>query len=248
VLRARADLLLCAGLALASAVAAALGAPAPLRVAGGLLLALVLPGYAASRALVPSLRLSERVLLALGLSLVVSVWAAVVLDRTTWGLSTRSWTIALTCVTLAASALALHTARGHAVPLHRPGPGAVVAAATLAGFAVAAIALARAPADSGHVNGYTVLWTRPASAHGTRFVVGVESSELRRRSYRLVAVEGGRTIAAWSFELAPGERWTGAGSIPSRSFLPTEVRLRLYRSDRAGLYRNASLTLPADTP
>ncbi len=251
----RADLLLASGVAAASCLAVLASHSTTVRIVPGLLLALVLPGYAVSCALLPQRRpASQRVLLALGLSLAVAVVTAVVLDRTPWGLSQRSWAVALAGVVVAASGFAFRKRVGpdpdSPRPLEGPDRGvgrvaALAVAMTIAGFAVAALALARLPVDSRQASGYTVLWTRPTSPATPRFIVGVASSERQATSYRVVALVGTRTVFERRIELAPGERWTAGGIVRPPSF-PVVVRILLYRSDATAAYRHVSLTLPGN--
>jgi len=195
------------------------------RIVSGLLLALLLPGYAVSCVVLRREREpSERATLAIGLSLSIAAVAGVVLDRTPWGLTERSWAIALAGVTLAASAAAAATTASPGTRREgwaglRPGLVACLTAAVLVGAAAAgAVALARKPAGASRADGYTVLW------------------------YRLVGTARGRVLFARRLALAPGEDWSMNGIV--RGALPARLIVRLYLSSRATVpYRRVTLTL-----
>lgn len=105
----RAGLLIAAAAGVAcGAVLAMGGLPVPVTGAAGLLLAMVLPGYALTRALFPgrSLQMPERIVLTLGLDLAVGVVTGFLLHLLPPGLSAGSWGLALGGITVAACAAA----------------------------------------------------------------------------------------------------------------------------------------------
>ena len=219
------------------------------RIVSGLLLALLLPVYAVSCVVLRREREpSERATLAIGLSLSIAAVAGVVLDRTPWGLTERSWAIALAGVTLAASAAAAATTASPGTRREgwaglRPGLVACLTAAVLVGAAAAgAVALARKPAGASRADGYTVLWISPTTGRPRRFEVGVASQELAAARYRLVGTARGRVLFARRLALAPGEDWSMNGIV--RGALPARLIVRLYLSSRATVpYRRVTLTL-----
>ena len=105
-IRLPADLQVTAGAAVVCALVL-LVPVAPVRVAGGLLLVLVLPGYALTAALLPrrSLGRPELALCALGLSLAVAALGGLLLN-VAGHLSRPAWDILLTAVTIACCAIA----------------------------------------------------------------------------------------------------------------------------------------------
>src|SRR5690242_5859529 len=94
-------------------------ASGPVNVVFGVLLALVLPGYALSAAVfrMRSVRAAERAALTLGISLSVAVLGGLVLDALPSGLETQTWLFLLGGVTVTASVIALWRRTRHAAAM-----------------------------------------------------------------------------------------------------------------------------------
>jgi glycosyltransferase involved in cell wall biosynthesis len=231
-----------------AATAIPAGAWTPLRAILLLPFALFLPGYALILAIFrrrgPGA--TERIVLALGVSLVIAALASLFLDLVSLRLTLRSWAAALAVVTVGATLFgAAHTEaasdrstpprRRHAFrPQLRLVPTAITLAA--AGLVAAAVVLARTPLPSSSAPGYTALWlTR--KPHSAALTVGIRSEEHRRTRYRLRLVLEGRTTSR-ELALDPGETW--------QKTLPP-VRLAaasLYRAGDPGVYRSVRYVEP----
>jgi hypothetical protein len=173
------------------------------------------------------------------------------------GLTARSWSIALGIVTLGLVLLAgtrrAASPTGAVVRRERQAgyllrPAGVLAAGAVVILAVLAVLIARLPASSAHVRGYSVLWALPGKQTGNvlAFTVGVRSDELQATRYRLVGREGGRVVLSRTFVLPPRGEWRGAGqirlSITPFAF-PQPLRLSLYRgASRGRPYRQVFLS------
>jgi hypothetical protein len=225
---------LVAGLAAAALVAGL--DPLALRLAAGLLLVLVLPGYALSQALLraPALGAAERTVLTLALSLGVTILSALLLNLSPWSLSHRNWPPLLAGVTIAAC-VAAWVMNGDVVSGQlrwRWPPFRNVITLALAGaIAAAAIAVASAPrrAPEG-VSGYSELWLVPRERH---LELGLASGELSPVRYRLDLTADGRLVRRWrALFLRTGDRWQV--NLPRTTFerSPAVIEARLYRSDR----------------
>jgi hypothetical protein len=94
-------------------------ASGPVNIVFGVLLALVLPGYALSAAVfrMRSVRTAERAALTLGISLSVAVLGGLVLDALPSGLETQTWLFLLGGVTIIASMIALWRRTRHTTAL-----------------------------------------------------------------------------------------------------------------------------------
>jgi Protein of unknown function (DUF1616) len=94
-------------------------ASGPVNIVFGVLLALVLPGYALSAAVfrMRSVRTAERAALTLGISLSVAVLGGLVLDALPSGLETQTWLFLLGGVTVIASVVALWRRTRHATAM-----------------------------------------------------------------------------------------------------------------------------------
>jgi uncharacterized membrane protein len=243
------DLVLVTGAALACAAGSLVGAmPTALSVAFALPLVLVLPGYALVEALGgASLDPLRRLVLAVSLSIATDVVLAIVLDRFPFGLTARSWALALAATTCAATFVALRRRR----PGDRRTPGIVglrlrpvdvAALVAAAGIVTVAIAVARTPLSATRAQGYTMLWLK--RAHGGATVwVGVQSGELQTTTYRLVVHAGGRIVYRQpALRLAPGRRVVEAIRLPRASAGSRRpVAARLYRAGDRRVYRRARL-------
>ncbi|HEU4783249.1 MAG TPA: DUF1616 domain-containing protein [Ktedonobacterales bacterium] len=91
----------------------------PVNIVFGVLLALVLPGYALSAAVfrMRSVRTAERAALTLGISLSVAILGGLVLDALPGGLETQTWLFLLGGVTVTASVIALWRRTRHATAM-----------------------------------------------------------------------------------------------------------------------------------
>jgi hypothetical protein len=207
----RSDLLATALLAAASTgvLVGDLG-PAALRVTAGLLLLLVLPGYALGRALFGERSLGgpERVLVSLALSTAVAIFDTLLVNASSLALTRHTWAATLGGVTIVGCLIASIGAdvkpRMGRLTLPRVRDIALLAAAIA--ITSGAIALGRTPLDAPDgVTGYTELWLTPRDG---RFELGVASEELGPATYRLILVADGRVVRQWSrIGLNTGGRW-----------------------------------------
>ena len=242
-------------LALAALAVVAAAIPAgtwtPLRAILVLPLALVLPGYALTSAIfwrrAPAL--PERIVLALGLSVVTTALASLFLYLVSFGLTLRSWVAALAVVTVSATVVAAarplpaadgstRVGRRQALrPPLRPLPIAIAVAA--AGLVAAAVVLARTPLPSPSAPGYTALWLTRDS-RSSALTLGVRSEEHHRTRYVLRLMLSGR-ITRRHLALAPGQAWEER--LPPAA----QAAASLYRVGRPGVYRSVRLGGAATT-
>jgi glycosyltransferase involved in cell wall biosynthesis len=225
----------------------------PLRAIVVLPLALVLPGYALTRAIFGGRgpAIVERIVLALSLSLVATALASLVLYTTSVGLTLGSWAAALAVITAAATVTA--AARFSPSPdLPPPPPGmprfalrprirplAVAIAVAAAGLVAAAVVLARTPLGSPSARGYTALWLTRDS-RSPALILGVRSEERQTTRYVLRLRLSGRTSRR-HLALAPGQTWQ------ERLPLTRRAAASLYRVGHPGVYRSARLGAAATT-
>lgn len=211
----RSDLALVAALAAVACVAAGF-VPSALVVVRALLalpLVLALPGYAIAAALFGGreLRVAERALFSVVLSLTATVIAALVLDTAGIALNAAPWMGVLAAVTIAGCAAA--AVRGHLKALSRPQvrlrpleavalAGAVV---LLAGAAALGFTPLHAPKDISDATSF--VQTVPAR-NDTAVNLAVISDELRPATYSLALTVDGRPFAQFGpIRLKPGGSW-----------------------------------------
>jgi uncharacterized membrane protein len=224
---------------------------------GGLLLVLVLPGYALTVAMFPPgvVGTAERLVLSLGLSLAGTTLGGLVLHWTPGGLAPGSWAVLLGGATLAASFVGLLRGRDDA---NRAWPAVLDGSAIrhaalfgLAGLVVAgAFGVARAGAleDEWRNTHFTQLWILPTEDGGQpRLGVGISNREPAAASYGLRLEIDGRTVAEWpSIELEPGGSWTANALRPAAGADEQLLEAVLYRrEDPAVAYRRVGVWLAA---
>jgi uncharacterized membrane protein len=247
--------------AIAAVVCALVAALVPweiVRIVAALPLTLFLPGYAVVAVTFGSgeLALPKRLTLSIGVSLMVLVLGALVLNAFPFGIRTASWAILLAAVTLAAC-------RGAALRRDRPQPrgkqqrpfasfrpswGSVALVATAVIIAGAALVLAQKPVPAKNAEGFTALWILPTNGSGDALTVGVISSEHDSQGY-LLKIRVGRKgkITNYKLRLEPGEEQVFRVSVGLQARSqdkPLRVAASLYKRDRPRqLYRRVTTWL-----
>ncbi len=216
----------------AGAVACAAFAAVPwLRIPSGLLLVLVLPGYAVAALILPDGPARTRTrgvlwrgLWTAGLSLAVAVFAGLLLNLTPAGLTRLTWTISLTAIILTAAVASSFRRSRHQSPQTRTKratpssrAGKWIAAGYAAGavaFAGAAVGLAMASVGWQHSPGFAQLWLVPA--RGTtasepnvngHIALSVRSQYRGAETFHLVLLRGTSPVGTWDFRLDAGQSW-----------------------------------------
>jgi len=211
----------------------------------GALMVLFLPGYAISRALLPQQDHSMRLLVSLGVSVGIAILGGLVLHFTVWGLSTESWAVWLSSMTLLGCLGTLLYREGlpaDRTPLPRLEWKIVASLALSTGLIVAAIWIARSSALRAGTT-FTQLWAIPESANGQYIVhIGVRNQETRAWSYELYIESRGRTLYDWpDVRLEPGEQWETTLVLEEMPAGPIEILL--FRADAPDRpYRRTRLT------
>jgi uncharacterized membrane protein len=240
----------------AAVVCALVAALAPwevVRLVAAVPLTLFLPGYAVVAAAFGSQELAppKRLTLSVGVSLMVLVLGAFLLNVFPFGLRTASWAVLLPLVVIAACrGAALRRGRPAPARRRRPAPPrpaagsiALVSLALLIG--VAALVLAQKPLPAKNAAGFAALWMLPTDSAEDAVAVGVISSEQDPASYRLVVNLGKDRSKTYRFDLDPGEERVYELAVPPRAGGRTHVVASLYRDERPGhVYRRVTSWLP----
>lgn len=196
-----------------------------LRVIGGVVLVLLLPGLALTLALLPrsSLGIPARLLMSIALSITAVTFGSVLMH---W-LGFRVGLVAVLLMVLISEFLALVVLvavllrrKRISVNYRRHLPRVSIRAGllfALAGIVFAgAVTLSRTPLPVRGVEGNTALWLRPGRTSGL-VRVGVSSGEFHRHQYRLfVGGEHGGWSVGKTIELSPGDTWEGTLRVPGR--------------------------------
>jgi uncharacterized membrane protein len=247
---------------LASALAAAelgiLLGPAPVRVAAGLTLVLVLPGLVITRGVLARLRIlgTEKLLLVPATSLAIAVITGLVLNTAHIRLTAANWAGALglvTAVGLLAGALLedAHEDRPHprrprawlarVSPVGRPslgiGPAVMLVIAALATSAAVAIGVL-GQRDRDSETEFTELWALPGPSSGSAIRLGVRSHERGDVRYRLRVSIHGRVVRDYALTLQPGQTWQSTQPVERSG---ARVDVALLTSPRGRVYREVHL-------
>lgn len=248
------DLVVVAGLAIAGLVAALLVNLTPLiRGIFGVPLVLVLPGCSLTAALIPDRRAlgrTERTILGVGMSIVLTILVALGLNQLPVGITNQ--TVALSLATLSLAGVAVGAARRRAEgdsggdPIdpaeaaesaddvqheasRRFGPEllAVAAILTVAAVFVAVLGTVRAPEP-----GFTELWMLDG-ANPNSVQVGIRNNEGEPIHYRLEIQTQGQILRTAEIDLASGEQTLQTIDLPPLTGTsPLTVTARLYRLDQ----------------
>lgn len=239
--------------AIVCALAAALVPWEVVRIAAAVPLTLFLPGYAIVSAAFASheLALPKRLVLVVGVSLMVLVLCAFILNIPSFGLTTASWAVLLPIVIIAAArgaAIRRQRPERHRrapISLPRPSPGGAVVLAAALVIAVAALALGQKPVPADDADGYSALWMLPTDSREEAVAVGVISNEQDPASFRLRVEVGQDESKTYLVAVDPGEERVYEVDVPPRRSGRTHVVATLYRQERPGHpYRRVTSWLP----
>lgn len=250
------DLKLATTIALAMLLMALLGVTnTALRVALGIPLALVLPGYTLLAALFPSytLRGAEKLVFSLALSLVVAALGGFVLNVLPWGFQATAWAGLLGSITLVASGLAYRRRASGLSSAGTPTPwytGITVETGLFFGLwvtvVIVAIWVARLGALQQPAQDFTQLWVLPASDTNTSIVrVGVHTMEATPLTYQLEVAQGDTLIKDWpTILLQPGATWEVQIALPAALSDTEPITVRLYRLDQPDIVYRQGIFWP----
>lgn len=207
----------------------------------GLLLVLVLPGYALMTALFTPQQLgwAERILLSCGASMALGIVGSLALHQSGVQLQAPYW-IGLSIVVTVGAALSIWLMRR---------PQDLVAEAplqvrlnsshlVLLGLAVLVTSVAftttRSAATAAVYQGYTILWLTPQE--GTtpqRLQLGVTSKELTATTYTVQIKVDDQLAQEWpQLQLAPHQNWQANLEMPVEQMTQSTVEVLLYRLDQ----------------
>jgi uncharacterized membrane protein len=217
----------------------------------GVLMALTLPGYALSMALLPGLESEERLLVSLGMSLVMDVLGGFVLYVSPWGLYPASWAAWLGSLTLASGFIAALRHPTAQPDTSQPWPRLDLKATLGFGLALMILVLALVTAQLAAQQKdlpFTQLWAVPVNdAEAYTLQLGINNQENRLMHYDLMVDSGGDRIEEWQrIALSPSQVWATRLSLSTLPAKPVDIRL--YNLDRPGeVYRTVQIA-PSSFP
>jgi hypothetical protein len=208
-----------------------------IRVALGLPIVLVLPGYAVLEALFPDQHLSslERLVLVPGLSISITVLSGLVLHITPWGLQALSWILLLSGVVFFGSVVAAMR-RHSGFDLALPQIEFKRLDAFLLGLAlivlVAAGAVATNAAQYRYTPEYASLWMLPLEDGENSVRVGLRNGSWPA-TYTLRVRAGEEIIREWSpLALEEEQEWEVTVSVPANIKEGDAVEALLFLEDQ----------------
>ena len=231
------DLILVYAVAVLAILVAA--SPAPWKALVAVPLVLFTPGYALVKALFldREVKLPERLLFSVGLSIAITILGGMLLNLTSWGLQRFSVSLLLALVTMVASLIAIlrrvFQPRAIRHPTRLKFDSTSLALLVLASFLVfLSIGLAHLPAPAKGFQGYTLLWILPAGNGQEGYRVGLENDEFSMMIYQLQIEAGGEQIMEIpSLSVDRGQRWERLIEIPPEHQGQYPITARLYRAD-----------------
>lgn len=250
----RRDLIITAALSCLSLLVILNDVSALARVIGGLLLALILPGYAVTEAVFGGRirTATERTLLCVGLSLVVTVLAGLILNLAPGRMDTVAWTSLLAAFTIGSCILA--ATRRHGVPspmtplawLRRlpwtpTVVGLLVLAIVLTGTA---LGLSISSAHQDDMSGQSLaLWLQPRYEGSTAHVkVAMTAGSQRQSGLILIVREDNHIVRRFIVpDLDQGATWSANVLVPSR--IGRQLAASLYAKEGGRPIRHVLLWL-----
>lgn len=234
------DLVIVVGITVAVVLAQAVAAPAALRAVLALPLVFYFTGYALVVAALPRGEFGgvERTVLSIGLSIAVAILGGLVLNLLPVGITSGSWLVLLSGVTLSGCIVAARrrmqasSTEVRARLSIRPYQTIMIALALVLVTSAAMIALR--PSRATGVDGYTLLWLIPTNGEisSYEFALGVQNMEVVPVDYELRLFAGTERIDTWpAIRLLPGERWEHTVTLIDDLQEVDSVRALLFRND-----------------
>lgn len=212
-----------------------------LQVLLGLLLVLVLPGYALTKALFTHQQLgwAERILLVGGASIALAMLGSLLLQQSGWRLDATDWVALFVAVTLLAALGAWLVRRPQTQTTPAPMQvGLKGMHLVLLGLAVlvtsVAFTTARSATPAQGFQGYTLLWLTPQEGNApNRIQLGVTSKEFMATAYKVQIKVNDQLAQEWpQLTLAPNQVWQASLEVPRTQTAQSTVEAVLYRLDQ----------------
>jgi Protein of unknown function (DUF1616) len=245
------DLVIVVGLALACAMVIEQVALPPARIAAGLFLALILPGYAVTSLVFPRQRLDhfETLLCTCGFGLVIAALGGLLLDLLPGSIQRAEWVALLLATTVAAAVAARRPEsvpgadeEEHSDRVTDANHGQLLRATNLIlgllAIALATFAVLVARDSANHAAAFSELSSVPvASVGGDRLDLRVGSHEHSRLIYELTISGLKKNMMRFPITLNPGEEWHHLTRLPR---ITKRVLITLYKGDETKPYLQTS--------
>jgi len=214
----------------------------------GVLVVLILPGYALVELLMRrrTLGTSQHLFLSLIASIAIAILGSLLLHQLPLGMRANSW-IALFVGTTAGVGLLAWMLRNrrnekavvpHQMPI-RISQLLIMCLAVI--VAAGALMFARTPGSTEHYAGYTLFWLTPIEGEAdNQLQLGIDSKEFVSTAYRLELFVDGVIVQKWStIELVPNQQWHANLALNEAQLNESTLEANLYRLDQPDtLYRH----------
>jgi hypothetical protein len=213
-------------------------------------LVLVVPGYAISVVILPTMSRVDRALASVAISIAIAIAASLAMNAAGIPLERQSWAAALGAVGLIASGIGV--VRGRRMPMHPHMTGSrptfrqafllMVGGVLTIGALVTAAIGSQTPTRPG----FTQFWMLP-DANRSAASVGIASQEHEAMTYRVTITMDNELVTEWGeIRLDPGAHWERIVRLPAGDADAVFVA-RLYRAaDEALPYREVSMRSQAN--
>ncbi len=206
----------------------------------GLLVVLVLPGYALIELLMGrrTLGTAEHLFMMLIASLSIAILSGLLLNQLPVGVRMNSWIAVLASTIMGGGLLAWllrhrrsETMVTHRVPVRISQLLLMALAVVLAG---GALMLARTPASPENYAGYTMLWMTPGEGEAANHLqLGIDSKEFASTQYKLELLINEQSVHEWALiELSPNQQWRASLALNADQLNMGTLEANLYRLDR----------------
>ena len=214
----------------------------------GLVVVLILPGYALIELLMSRRTLGTSIHLFLSLiaSVSIAILGSLLLHQLPVGVRNDSW-MALFVGTSAGGGLLAwllrNRRRGAAVAAHRVPVriGQLLFMGVAVVIAGGALVLARTPGAPTYYAGYTMLWLTPIQGEAAnQLELGIDSKEFEPTQYSLELLVDGQVAQTWpAIALAPNQQWHASLTLSEEQRSASTLEANLYRLDQpTELYRH----------
>jgi len=207
------DLAACCLLAMAALLATALGSSTLLRTALAIPLVLFLPGYGLVNALFPALVLPavERLLLAIGSSIAITILVGLALAGVGADLMPVNWALSLAVLTIAVALVAWGRRAHLGIAGPRPGFVRMMPMGALMLFVAALITVdtlvgSALIANQQDAPAVTQLWMVPVDGQPTEALLGVRAGAVGGQ-FTIKLSSSGSPVEQFDMRLQPGEAW-----------------------------------------
>jgi hypothetical protein len=227
-----------------------------LQIIAGILLTLILPGYAVTTFIFSfdnRLRNADRILITLGMSIILDILAGLILDLFPSGLNTISWVLFLGIIVIVLNGLTVLRKRSgdnnyfkaiqEKIIISRFSFFTLITILISIIIIFSAIEINRVGALNQPKAHFTQLWIRPLVQPDFNVIsIGITSFEETGTEFKLQALIDGRIVKEWNqINLDPNQEWENSLIITS-SVSVHKIEARLFRSGEVGSpYRSVFL-------